>query len=245
MTEARSRSRRLLTLTGVVPLGVFVVEHLLANASAMGGGARFDVVLGAAARSPVALVIELVLVMLPLAVHGAIGLALTLRPDPAGHSYASERLWRAQRATGIVILLLVIGHLLELRVRRWLYGLAIASMYTRLSADLSATWSGVPWVALLYIVGVGAASFHAANGVWAFLASRGPRPSRGVTRALAVVGGALFLVGTATVVSVSTGARLLSGAETAPRCGPDSVPPDPAAAPSGLVPAASSAPPSR
>lgn len=232
-TEARSLARRLLTLSGVVPLGVFVVEHVFANAFAMAGGERFDAVVGAAARSPLALAVELVLVILPLLVHGVVGLVLTVRADPGGHSYASDRLWKAQRVTGLLLLVFVIGHLLELRVRRWLHGLAIASLYTRLSADLSTSWNGIPWVALLYIAAVGAASFHAANGVWAFLASRGPRPTRSAAWALGLAAAGLFVVGTATVVSVSTGSRLLPGPEAGKslRCGPDGVPTDPASAP--------------
>jgi succinate dehydrogenase / fumarate reductase, cytochrome b subunit len=234
MADPRSRARRLLTLTGVVPLGVFLIEHLLANASAMAGAARFDVVVGAAARSPLTTAIELCLVVLPLLVHAAIGVSLIVRPDPEAHTYGSDRLYKLQRFTGVVMALFVIGHLLELRVRRWLYGLAVASIHTRLSEDLSTTWNGIPWVALAYVVGVGAATFHFVNGAWAYLASRGPRPPRSTTYGLVLLGSALFLVGTATAVSVATGSRLLPGPEagTSPRCGPDTVPSAAVSAPS-------------
>jgi succinate dehydrogenase / fumarate reductase cytochrome b subunit len=218
-------ARRLLTITGVAPLGVFLVEHLLASASAMGGGERFDLVVGALVRSPVARVIELVLVLVPLAVHGAMGVALVRRPDPA-HSYPSDRAYKAQRIAGVVALVFIVAHLFELRLRRAFWGLSAASLYTRLSEDLSWTWAGVPWVALGYVLGIAAVAFHFTNGLWAYLAARGSRPKPGTTYALTALGGALFVLGTATTVSVSTGTRLLPGAEGSKsvRCGPDTVP---------------------
>jgi succinate dehydrogenase/fumarate reductase cytochrome b subunit (b558 family) len=217
--------RRLLTVTGVAPLGVFLAEHLLANASAMAGGARFDAVVGAMARSPVALLVEIVLVVVPLLVHGAVGVSLTFKPDP-DHSYASDRAYKAQRIAGLVALVFVVAHVFELRLRRLFGGLAVASLYTKLSEDLSWTWAGVPWVALGYIVGIAATVFHFGNGLWAFLAARGNQPSRSMTNLILALGGALFLVGTATTISVATGTRLLPAAEggKSVRCGPDTVP---------------------
>lgn len=225
--------RRLLTITGVAPLGVFLAEHVIANASAMGGAARFDAVVGAMARSPVALLVESMLVLVPLVVHGAVGISLLIKPDPA-HSYASDGHRNVQRLAGIVTLVFVVAHLLELRLRRAFSGLATASLYTQLSEDLSWTWAGVPWVAVGYVVGLAATAFHFASGLWAHLAARGARPSRGATYALGALGATLFLVGTATTISVATGTRLLPSTEagTSVRCGPDAIP---SAAPSATA----------
>jgi succinate dehydrogenase / fumarate reductase cytochrome b subunit len=232
--EPRDRSRRLLTLTGVAPLGVFLIEHVVANASAMGGSERFDSVVGAMARSPLANVIELLLVFVPLAVHVVVGLSLTFKPAK-DHTYASDGAYRAQRIAGVIALVFVVAHLLELRLGRALFGLAVTSLYTKLSADLSWTWAGVPWVALGYVIGIGATALHFVNGLWSYFAARGTRPSTRMTYGLAALGGALFLVGTATTISVSTGTRLLPSAEggKSVRCGPDTVPSAaPSAAPS-------------
>ena len=215
-----SRYRRLHTLSGAVALGAFLVEHLLTNASALGGAARFDAVVGALARSGVAPVFEVVFVLLPLGFHAFYGIHLLRRGRVAEveiERFGSKRHWKLQRISAVVLFAFVLVHLWDLRFQRLFFGLAADALYTSLSGRLSSTWGGVPWIALLYLTGVLAAAAHVSNGLfaatsgWKSTADEGARARR---RALATAMGLiLFLVGATTVIGIATGTRLLPGAD--------------------------------
>lgn len=66
-----------MSLCGVVPLGVFVVAHLLAMAQALRGSEAFAGALANPSRAR--WVVEGLLIGVPLVVHAAIGLSLTRR----------------------------------------------------------------------------------------------------------------------------------------------------------------------
>jgi hypothetical protein len=122
-----------------------------------------------------------------------------------------------------VVLVFLAVHLGEVALPRLTSGLAPNQYYTVLSAHLSWTWAGVPWLALFYLVGLGATATHFANGL--FAATGGGHPVRRTTITLGVV---LFALGAASVVSFATGSRLLPAPteDTAP-CGPSAIPPTP------------------
>jgi len=219
-----SRWRRLHRLSGTVVLGGFLVAHLASNASALGGEASHERVAGAIARFSLMPVVELVFIVVPLAFHAAYGLYLLRRGGSEEELGASElerfggrRLWLLQRITASFLLVFVLFHVWELRVQRLLFGLSPDALYTTLTARLSWTWAGVPWIALGYLLGVLAAAAHLSNGVFAATAAwkialdpSGRRRMRLATTGLGLV---LFLVGGATVIGLATGTRLLPGAD--------------------------------
>ena len=223
--------KRLFTLSGVVPAAAFLVEHLVVTGSAMGGGGRFDRVVGPLVRSSIFTIFELVFVLIPLAYHTIYGIYLTGKPRDPGHFYASDNLHRMQRFSGVLVLLFLGVHLWEFRLQRAFYGLDSEGLYTRLVELLSWTAFGVPWIALFTLVGVGASVFHLMNGLWAFRTSTQlERPSSARSGAFVAFGVVLFLLGSATVISVAIGNRLLPAAE-------------PGMAPCGLSPPATTASP--
>ena len=190
-------------------LGAFLVEHLLTNASVLGGAASFDRVVGSMQRWTYLGVFEVVFILLPLAYHAGYGLLLLRRPaaDTESTRYTDKRLWVLQRISATLVFLLVLAHFLELRAQRLFFGVGPEATYTILTAHLSWTWAGVPWVALLYLIGVAAACFHLANGLFAASALKGWATARMRVLTLAL-GGALFVVGFLTVLSFATGTRL-------------------------------------
>ena len=171
---------RAFSLSGVVPLGAFVVLHVAINARALHGDAAFAGAVRAVQGLPaLAAVIETALVYLPLALHGGLGLWLVatggrgaLRPEPSPYSPVL-RGW--MRATGVLLVAFLAMHVAELRfpgAAGRLGHLDGGELATRLDADLSATWLGVPWRGLAYLVGTAAVTFHLAVGLW------GPSPQR-------------------------------------------------------------------
>lgn len=214
--------RRLHRFTGSALLGLFLVEHLLTNASALGGEPLYERIVGAIERSPVLPLVELVLVVAPLSLHVIIGMKLVRRGHDAATEgrYRDPRLLLLQRISAVVLLVFVLGHLWELRLQRLFFGLGKDSLYTTLTAHLSWTWGSVPWLAFGYLVGLAAAAFHFANGLLASLRAARPASGRGARIFAIGLGVALFAIGTVTVVGLATGTRLLgaAGADSAP-CG--------------------------
>ncbi len=225
----RARWRGLHRRSGVAFLAVFVGGHLLTQASALGGLARYDAVAGAIVRSPLHVVLE-AFVLAPLLVHVVTGLALMRSPANDTERYGDRRFHVGQRIAGAILLVFLLVHVWQTRGERMLLGFPAAALYGALAARLSSTWLGIPWYAVLYVLGTAAAAFHLGNGLFAALA--GPaRDERRVRTATAGLGILLFVVGTATVIGLATGTRLLPGADddSGPLtpCGPSASPAPP------------------
>jgi succinate dehydrogenase / fumarate reductase cytochrome b subunit len=216
-------ARRLFTLSGVAPLGAFLVLHAITNARAVRGEAAF---LGAVAkydRVPALGLLEALLVYLPLLFHGSYGLWLTVTRKPLPGPTVYSPGWRlAVRATGAVGAAFVALHLSELRFRAG--GLldhpSGGQLLTWLTADLSSTFHGWPLVAVAYLFASACATFHFVAGSWGvFAATRhGQEDGRARSRsawAAALAGAALWLMFANTVVLHATGTGLL-GAATPP-----------------------------
>lgn len=245
MADARDRpktlrSQKLFSLSGVVPLGAFVVLHLWVTSALLGSRAVYDRQV-AFLHGPVVSLLAIVLVLAPLAYHAGYGVLRALRPRAEGHAYDNDLMFLLQRASGIVVLVFVGAHLWQLR--------GDTSYSTTLVDALSSTTSGVPFIALGYLVGIAATVFHLVLGLASFCITWGYTPgpaSQRRARILFRVGGVvLFVIGAGIVVQVATGVRWLPAEEpssTELLCGPAAVtapPPERAAPPS---PSSSAAP---
>jgi len=229
VTTTRDKWKRLHTLSGAVLLALFLVEHLGTNASALGGERMYDSVVGSIERWSLLPLIE-VFIIVPLLFHMLYGVHLVVSKKSAADSeidrYGDRRLWVLQRMSAVVVLIFVLVHLWELRLSRLIFGDSPASLYTILSSHLSGTWGWVPWLALLYLFGIAAVTFHFANGLFAATATLGiggqdPAGRKRMRYLTAGAGVVLFLIGGLTVISIATGTRLLPAgdADSAP-CGP-------------------------
>jgi len=218
--------RKLHSLSGVVPLGVFLVMHLATTSHAVQGQAKFETALRESRGSPYTLVAQIVFVLLPLSFHALYGIKLSLEPRHNTGAYPHSRNWMyvAQRLTGILALAFIVWHVMELWLPSARGELVEENVYPTLCQDLSATRFGLPLPALGYVFGIAATVFHFANGLWGFCVSYGITTSRRAQRLSATVFGvagvALFMVGANTAIYFATGARIAvfgvpAGARTA------------------------------
>ncbi|AKU97166.1 Succinate dehydrogenase cytochrome b558 subunit [Labilithrix luteola] len=227
--------RKLHSLSGVIPVGLFLVEHLWTNSAILGGQASFDHAVAKIQDMPFLPAIEIGGIFLPLAFHAIYGVRLALqgKPNPGSYPFTRNWLYVLQRVSGIVIFAFVAAHLWEFRIQKWLFGMSTSSFYPTLTAHMSWTWAGVPWIALGYLLGIAASLFHLANGLVGFCMSWGITSSRKAQKrvglAFGALGGALFLLSAVTVVELATGSRLLFDAEAGKSrpCGPEVKPPSP------------------
>lgn len=248
-TESReppraSLAKRLHSLSGAVPLAIFVVVHLWVLASLVGSRELYDRQIGWLHGGPLLSFLELGLVLVPLAYHSVYGVVRSLGPRDPSHAYSEDAMVTVQRGSGFVVLVFVALHVWELRAQTWLHGLPVASYSTELVEHLSSTYFGVPLVALGYLVGTAATIVHLVSGLTSSLLTWGfattPSAERGLRVVLRVAGALLFALAAAMVIQLATGTRLFPAEEPAAAlvCGPEaaSPPPPPHAIPSASIP---------
>lgn len=206
--------RKLFSLSGVVPIGAFVVAHSWTYSKALLGRQAFEDAIRR--ESPYWLVFEVALIWLPIVFHGLYGvkIAFEARPNAGSYPYSKNWMYVLQRVTGIVALLFIGYHFWHFRLRLLLGELAHEDVFTELCASLSSTVpGGIPVVALVYLVGVATSAFHLANGLYGFCFSWGittsQRASRLASAAFGLFGIVLFVLGANTVIYFATGSRLV------------------------------------
>lgn len=193
--------RRLHALSGVAPVGVFLVMHLATNHRAVEGRAAFDGAVGEIQSVPLLPAVEALGVLAPLAFHALYGVVIALEARPNVGRYPSTRNWLfvIQRVTGFVAFGFVLLHLGQFRVAKALGALSPDGFYARLGALLSE-----PAMFAVYMLGLTASVVHFANGLWQSGTTWGFAASAGAQRRMAgaawVLGLGLWLAGVDTLV---------------------------------------------
>ncbi|MFC7441483.1 succinate dehydrogenase cytochrome b558 subunit [Laceyella putida] len=188
---SRERSffnRRLHSLLGVIPVGFFLVEHLLSNYAATEGAQAFVEQVEWLWGIPFITVLEIFFIFLPLLYHGVYGLYIALQAKNNVGNFGTFRNWMfmLQRITGVITLVYVVWHVWETRVQVALYDMTAPQL-----ANLTYEILQNPVNLVLYMIGLIAAVFHFSNGMWTFLitwgVTVGPRAQRVSTYVWAAV----------------------------------------------------------
>lgn len=214
--------RKLHSLSGVVPVGVFLIEHLITNSMAAYGPEKFNKSVQFIADLPYLPLLEIFGIFLPLAFHAIYGIKIAMSAEPNVSRYPYMANWRyfLQRLTGYIAFLFLIVHLAKFRFAHWL-GLSSHHFLHSPGGDFFATthsglmqWNAWGWqvpatvVLTLYFVGLASACFHFANGLWTFCISWGitvgEQAQKRVGVVAAGVGITLFALGTASLVGFAT-----------------------------------------
>jgi succinate dehydrogenase/fumarate reductase cytochrome b subunit (b558 family) len=201
--------RKLHSLTGVLPVGAFLLFHLWTNAKALQGQEQFDHAVGDISHMPYLPLLEAG-ILLPLLFHALYGVKLALEGKPNVGSYTFSRNWMytLQRVTGILAFAFIVYHLTEYWLPKTRGHMAPDQFYPSLCANMSSTWHQVPVIALIYIVGIAASVFHFANGLWGFCFSWGitvsKRSQQMAATVFGLVGLAVFLLGANTAIYFAT-----------------------------------------
>lgn len=230
--------RKLHSLSGVVPVGAFVLLHVWQSLSIVGSRETYDRQIGFLHGGALLGLLEAVLVLLPLGYHAVYGVYRSLQPRTSDHAYESAMMQALQRVSGAVVLVFVVAHVCEFRAQTWTSGLGVASYSTKLIADLSSTQAGVPFYALGYLVGFAACFFHLANGMTSFCTMWGLAPDEGSRRRtrlfFRITCGLFFVLSAAIVLQVATGSRFFPASPPSSQamlCGSAVPPPPPPLAP--------------
>ncbi|MEI7026664.1 succinate dehydrogenase cytochrome b558 subunit [Paenibacillus sp. y28] len=162
--------RKLHSLLGVVPVGFFLVEHMLTNYEAFRGGpVQFAEQVKWLNDLPLIFLLELFGIWLPLLYHGVYGLYVAFQSNNNVNRYSYGRNWMftLQRVTGVITLVYIAWHVFQTRVQ-----VALGLEHIELGKVMHGiSTNGVMFA--LYTIGILAACFHFSNGMWSFLVSWG------------------------------------------------------------------------
>ncbi|MBP1968832.1 succinate dehydrogenase / fumarate reductase cytochrome b subunit [Virgibacillus natechei] len=196
--------RRLHSLLGVVPIGIFLIQHLIVNHFAVYGEDSFNQAAGVMAGLPFVLLLETFVIYLPILFHAILGVYIVFEAKNNTRKYGFFRNWLfyLQRFTGIVTLIFIVWHVWETRVQ---IGLGNADLdYSLMEGILTNTF--MFW---FYVVGVLSTTFHFANGLWSFLVTWGitqsPKSQKITTYVTLVVFLGLSYLGIRTLITFAFG----------------------------------------
>ncbi|OZS77277.1 succinate dehydrogenase [Tetzosporium hominis] len=160
--------RRLHSLLGIIPVGLFLTQHLIVNYFATGGEDSFNAAAHFMESLPFRYALEIFVIFLPLMFHAFYGIYIAFTAKNNTQRFSTFRNWMfvAQRITGIFLVIFIAWHVYE---TRW----QVAIGADKADFDMMADILGNPWMFGFYVAGVLAATFHLANGIWSFLVSWG------------------------------------------------------------------------
>ncbi len=163
--------RRLHSLTGIIPVGAFLFEHILiSNATAISGPDAYARQVAFLGGLPLVFFLELFGIWLPIAFHALYGFYIWYRGDGNTISYPWMGNWMytAQRWTGGIAFFYIVWHTYTMRFT----GIDLHA-YPNASFGKVQSEVFITPLFLFYVVGLITASWHFAYGIWLFCAKWG------------------------------------------------------------------------
>jgi succinate dehydrogenase / fumarate reductase cytochrome b subunit len=165
--------RRLHSLSGIVPVGAFLFEHILvSNSTAIGqnGPAAYARQVSFLANLPLVFFLELFGIWLPIAFHALYGFYIWYRGDGNTISYPWTGNWMytLQRWSGGIAFVYILWHTYTMRFT----GVDLHDDPTKSFGKVQLEVLHTP-LFLFYVVGLIAASWHFSYGIWLFSAKWG------------------------------------------------------------------------
>ncbi len=187
--------RKLHSLFGIIPLGLFLCIHLFINSFALKGPEAFDKAAEAMMELPYLIIIELVFIFIPLLFHMIYGIAIIFSTDPdlVRHPKGSNVLYFLQRATGIAAIIFVCAHI---------YSITLSLRFINhqeVSYQFMSFLLANPVTLAFYVIGLASVVFHFANGIRNFMITWGITAGRESQRIMGwvctLLGLGVFFVG--------------------------------------------------
>lgn len=198
---------KLQSLSGVIPIGAFLAEHIWSNSYALVSPAKYNDISRELQQVPWRIFVETGVLWVPLLFHSLYGMYIWWKgkANVIGHPWMSNWLYVLQRWTGLIAFAFIAWHLYTQRFE----GHGVTSY-----ADVQLFLTN-PWNVTFYVIGITAASFHLGNGLWNFACKWGIAVSTRSQRAFGFLGAAVAigftLAGIAIVLGLHYGAFPLGG----------------------------------
>ena len=159
--------RRIHSLTGIVPVGLFLVYHLYLQLYLHSGAEIYNIEVNSFYDSPLATWALVIVVYIPLLFHSLLGVLLVFENKiQPSYTYFSHLLYWLQRISGICVLLFIIAHVWNAKLGPWIAG-TWGTHFEHLSSGFADPETGM-LTKTVYLLGVLGAVFHFANGLNTF-----------------------------------------------------------------------------
>jgi succinate dehydrogenase / fumarate reductase, cytochrome b subunit len=160
-------NRRLHSLLGVIPVGLYLTMHLVVNHFATQGEEAYNSAVGVMTSLPFLIFLEIFVIYLPILYHAIYGLYIAFTAKSNVNKFGTFRNWMfvLQRITGVITLIFIVWHVWETRIA--------AAFGAEVDFDMMADIVSNPAMLWFYIICIVGAVFHFANGLWSFFVSWG------------------------------------------------------------------------
>jgi succinate dehydrogenase / fumarate reductase cytochrome b subunit len=168
--------RKLHQLSGIMPLGIFLLEHFYTNSKALAGPGGFNSAVADLQAIPYILLVEIGGIFIPLIYHAVYGMVITIEARPNNLHYPYSRNWfyTIQRVTGVVLFFFITFHVLNFRfgLIPGLNTVSVAQHPDQAFSVVAGEFHILP-IFIVYVIGIASTVWHLANGVWLFLVDWG------------------------------------------------------------------------
>jgi succinate dehydrogenase / fumarate reductase, cytochrome b subunit len=162
---------KLHSLSGIVPIGIFLVQHLIANSYALRGPRAYNTVISVFSYLPFVAVMEIVIIYIPILFHSIYGfwIAAYGRPNMGSYSYTRNWMYFLQRVSGVIAFFYIGFHIWNTSLQKYILEWSgdphpeRAVGYTALTSQMANDW-----MFAAYLIGITATVFHFSNGIWNF-----------------------------------------------------------------------------
>lgn len=210
--------RKLHQLSGIFPLGIFLLEHFYTNSKALTGPDDFNSAVVDLQSIPYIIFVEIIGIFIPLTYHAIYGLVITVEARPNNLAYPYPRNWfyLIQRLTGVILFFFILFHVLNFRFGMipGLNETSVAHAPNEAFNIVAREFRMVP-IFIIYMIGITATVWHFANGIWLFLVdwgiTIGERAQRLTGYACIAFGLVLLFVGINAAVAFIRPGGLLGG----------------------------------
>ena len=158
--------RRIHSILGIVPIGIFLCLHLTLNSSAIFGVDAWSAVIDGMRSVPFIILGELFIIAIPILFHAVYGFYIVYLSDMPllRYQYVKNWMFILQRVTAVITTIFVIYLVLFVRI-------LTDSTLDVMSAMANALQTPVGFI--LELIGIWASIYHFTNGIFTFLVTWG------------------------------------------------------------------------
>lgn len=181
--------KRLMSITGLLPLGGFLLQHFFGNSYILVSDQAFNEHSHFLTHLPMVYLIELGMIYGPIFLHAALGIAIIYKGQNNFAQYSLFRNWMFffQRLSGFLALVFIVTHSYTTRMQ------AVIGGY-EFTADHMRQILGNPAWFWFYVVGVVMITFHFGNGIWSFLVTWGITIGKKAQKVSSAISMAVFVL---------------------------------------------------
>lgn len=166
---------KLHSLTGILPIGLFMIFHLTINSYSLRGGAEFNTAARAISYAPFIVLLEVAVIFVPILFHAIYGTMIAMEmPGPGGnvahYGYSRNWLYVLQRWSGVLAFVYLVFHTVDTTAFKYYWEAKMGHEYgfQTISYEAMSYRMTQPWYLAAQVIGVTAAAFHLGNGIFNF-----------------------------------------------------------------------------